>query len=130
MSNIIAELQAVLTISNNLMSPPPYIGNFDFGNPTLNANSFFSDVFLAITGGVSIALPGSPVFCVIVQNISTSGQVLQVAVTPTGGSAQTYSYGPSGMFVHIDPNETGAGITALTLTGVGGTVPAFVSLGV
>ena len=70
--NVQVILQSILTATNNLVSPAPYIANFDFQNPTLNANTIFYDPYFQATGGgASVSLPASKVFLLAVQNLST-----------------------------------------------------------
>ena len=127
--NTNVELQAIVTASNNLITPPPYIANFDFGNPTLGATSYFQEpYFQATTGGVAVALPASPVFFILIQNLHATA-ILRVTVTPTGQAASASTCGPGGVVIFFDPLEIGGGFTALTLTGLSVTVPAFVMVG-
>jgi hypothetical protein len=127
--NIQVVLQAILSATDNLISPPPYIANFDFGNPTLGAtNIFFDPYFQALAGGSAVALPAAKVFLIAVKNQSATA-VLTVTVTPFGGAASSVNLGVGGAYIVIDPAETGTGFSALTLTGVGGTVPAMVLAG-
>ena len=124
--NIQVILQGILTATNNLVSPAPYIANFDFQNPTLNATSMFYDPFFQATvGGVAVSLPAAEVFLVAVQNLDVVHN-LTVTVTPFGGAASPITLGPGGVYVYFDPTETGQGISAVTLTGITATVPAFV----
>lgn len=129
--NLSIELQGILAVSNQLAQIPPYIVNYDFGNPTCSATvQVFEPFFQAQTTGGSITLPVSPAFVVIVQNLSQTGALLNVIVTPAGGAPQTYKYGQGGIFVHFDPLETGGGITALTIQSVAaGPLPAMVFVG-
>jgi hypothetical protein len=128
--NIQAILQGILTATDNTQSPAPYVTNFDFQNPTLNAtNSFFDAFFQALTTGSAVPLgagAGALAFAIIVINRSATNN-LQITVTPTGGVAAIVgTIGPGGPFVAFDPTENGLGWSALTLTGLGATVPATV----
>jgi hypothetical protein len=126
-SNIQIILQSILTATNNLVSPAPYIANFDFQNPTMNAATFFYDpYFQAQGGGASVALPAAKVFLVAVQNLSTLAG-LTVTVTPFGGAPSGILLGPGGVYIYFDPTESGQGVSAVTLTGTGN---AFVMAGV
>jgi hypothetical protein len=127
--NMNVVLQGILTASNNLVTPPPYIANLDLGNPTMGALVLFSDpYFQALTTGSAVSLPTAIVFLILVQNLST-GSVLQVTVTPNSGAAATYQIGPQGVFCVYDPTKVGIGYTALTLMGIGFTIPAMVVVG-
>ena len=127
--NMLVILQGIVTLTNNLVSPAPYIANFDLQNPTLNATTVFYDpYFQATTGGVSVPLPAAKVFGLIIQNLSTTNN-LTIDVTPFGGSLDPITLGPGGVFIYFDPTETGQGISAVTLLGVGATVSAFVLAG-
>jgi len=127
--NLFIQLQAILTVSRQAIQTPPYIVNYDFGNPRQSATvELFESFFQATTLGVGVTLPTSPVFAVLVQNLASTG-VLQVAHTPAGGSASTCTLGPGGVFIYFDPAESGGGITAVTLTGVLSTIPAMVLVG-
>jgi hypothetical protein len=135
--NINLILQATLAVLNVQVSPSVQMAVMDFSNPTLPSGAavatgglqFSYDAFFqALNTGSSFPLPASKVFAILVQNLSPTA-VLQVAHTPFGGSASTSSYGPGGVFVVFDPTETGVGFSALTLTGVGGTVPCQVLVG-
>jgi hypothetical protein len=128
--NIQAILQGILTATDNTQSPAPYIVNLDFLNPTLNATFYFFDAFFqALTTGSAVPIgvgAGALSFCIIVINRSATNN-LQITVTPTGGVAAIVgTLGPGGLFVADDPTEVGLGWTALTLTGLGATVPATV----
>lgn len=129
--NLNCILQAVLAVQNNLISPTPQIATVDLGNPTYPGKVFFYEPFFqATTGGSAVPIPPSfsNVFLVIIQNISPTANI-QVQVTPQGQSQTTFSYGPSGAFIYIDPAGIG-GISALTVVGVGGTVPVSVVVAV
>jgi hypothetical protein len=127
--NIQAILQAVVTLTNNLVSPAQYIANFDLQNPTLNAATVYYDpYFQATTGGISVPLPAAKIFALIVQNLSTTNN-LMIDITPFGGSLDPITVGPGGVFIYFDPTELGQGISAVTLLGVGATVSAFVLAG-
>jgi hypothetical protein len=126
--NIQAILQGILTRTDNTQSPAPYVVNLDFQNPTLNATTDYLDGFFqALTTGSNVPLGvggGALAFCIIVINRSLTNN-LQVTVTPTGGAAAIVgTFGAGGVCVLFDPPETGLGWTALTLTGIGATVPA------
>jgi len=125
-SNQIVQLQAVVTVQNNLLAAQPYLSDFDFNNPTLNTTAFYGDIVAALPiPGVTLQLPSATVWCAMVQNIAASG-LLQV--TPTPGAAITL--GPQGVWSYFDPTETGSGITNLVVGGVGGaTVLCLVLLG-
>jgi hypothetical protein len=122
-------LQAVLNVSNLNVTPPPSINTWDFRNPTLQGTvSLFEPFFQATVGGVAVTLPASPAHLILIQNLSTSA-VLSVTVTPNGQAASTSTYGPNGVCILFDPAGSGGGFTALTLTGIAGTVPAMVFVG-
>jgi hypothetical protein len=130
--NINCILQGILAVTNNLAPNAPQVASIDLQNPTLNGTVFFYEQYLqATTTGVGQGMPGpaGKAFVVLVQNLSTTSE-LQVTVTPTGGTPTTFTYGPGGVFIHFDPTEDGTGISALTLTGVGGTVPCSVLVAV
>lgn len=132
MPNLSIELQAILAVSNQLSQIPPYIVNFDFLNPTQSATGSFFDPFFqaANPGPTAVPLPAATVFSVLIQNLSQTGQVLIVNVTPTGGASQAYRLGQNGIWIYFDPLETGTGITALTLAGAAaGITPAMVFVG-
>lgn len=128
--NIQAILQGILIATDNTQSPAPYVANLDFQNPTLNATTYYLDAFFqALSTGSNVPLGiggGALTFCIIVINRSVTAN-LQITVTPTGGAAAIVgTIGPGGVCVLFDPPESGLGWTALTLTGVGVTVPATV----
>lgn len=121
--------QAVLSLTNNLVSPAPQISGFDFANPTLGATTvFFDPYFQALSSGSPVPFPTNNVFAIFVQNLSTTAN-LNVTITPFGGSPSVSTYGPAGVFICFDPAEVGTGFGVLTLQGVGGTVPAMVLVG-
>lgn len=127
--NLNVVLQGVLTASNNLVTPPPYLINFDLQNPSMGALVLFSDpYFQALAGGSAVSLPAAIVSLILVQNLSP-GSVLKVTCTPNTGSPATYQIGPQGVFCLYDPTKAGVGFTALTLQGIGFTVPAMVVVG-
>jgi hypothetical protein len=127
--NMMVVLQGILTTTNNLVSPAPYIGNFDLQNPTLNATAVFQDpYFQALESGSSVPLPLAKIFALVVQNQSATDNLI-VGITPFEGSFDPIALGPGGVFIYFDPTEDGQGISAVTLTGVGATVPAFVLAG-
>jgi hypothetical protein len=124
--NLIAQLQAILTVQNNLVSPPPYITNFDFQNPTQNAtSSFFDSFFQATSAGVTVPLPAAAVSCLMVQNLHASA-IVNVEYTPFGGTITTLGIGPQGVFIFYDPLGAAPGISALILNGIAVTVPCMV----
>ena len=124
--NVVVILQSILTATNNLISPAPTIANFDFQNPTMNAAGIFFDPFFQATaGGAAVPLPASKIFLLAVQNLSANLN-LTVTVTPFGGAASPVILGQNGIYIYFDPNETGQGISAVTLTGTG---TAFVMVG-
>jgi len=124
--NIQVILQGILTVTNNLVSPAPYIANFDFQNPTIGSTSIFYDPYLqAPTGGIALSLPAAIVYVMAVQNLSTT-QNLTVTITPNAGAASPITLGPGGVYLYFDPQQLGQGISAVTLTGIGATVSAFV----
>jgi hypothetical protein len=128
--NLFIQLQAILAVSNQLNQIPPYIVNYDFGNPQQSATVQLFESFLqAVTAGVTLQLPQATVYCVLVQNISSSGTLLRVTHTPSGQAASQCTLGQNGIFCYFDPTETGGGITALTLTGIAATCPAMVFVG-
>jgi hypothetical protein len=124
---MLAVLQGVLNVTNNLQSPSPYIINFPFGNPTLNATSvFFDPFFQALNTGSTITLPANPSYAICVLNLSTTAN-LSVQFTPVGNPATIVQVGPGGIVIPVfDPNKAGPGVSSLLLTGIGGTVPAMV----
>ena len=131
MPNLSIELQAFLAVANLANPIPPYIVTYDFGNPTLQGtSSYFDPYFQATTGGVAVPLPATPVFCVFIQNVTSTAVILQIAVTPTGGAPQNYLLGQQGLWMYSDPSETsGDGISAITLTGLVSTASAMVFVG-
>jgi hypothetical protein len=127
-------LQAVIAIMNNQVSPTVQIGTFDFGNPTLPSGAtggtafFFEPYFQCPIAGSNVLFPISPAYLIAVQNLSPTAN-LQIQHTPNGSVSNTAIYGPGGVFIAFDPKESGSGFTILTLTGIGGTVPAMVLVG-
>jgi hypothetical protein len=76
------------------------------------------------TGGVSIPIPGGTAYDVYIRNQSLTN-VLNVTLTPTGGSAFTVALNfaassstVGGIFCVWGTTEASGGFTALTLTGV------------
>jgi hypothetical protein len=128
-------LQSVIAVMNNLVSPATQVITLDFGNPTLpnagvgGTTVFYDPYFSCLSGGSAVNLPAAKVFCIAIQNLSTTVN-LQVTHTPFGGAASSVSYGPGGVCILFDPSEAGTGFSALTLTGAGSTVPAMVLAGV
>ncbi len=127
--NINVVLQSILTASNNLVTPSPYIANFDFGNPTLGATSIFVEpYFQALVTGSAVTFPVLPVFFMAVQNLHATA-ILKVLYAPPSQPSNIINLGPGGVFLIFDPTKTGTGINALQLTGISVTVPAFVAVG-
>lgn len=129
--NINVIFQAIVAVTNNLLSNAPQIASFDFGNPTLAGTEFsFLPGFQAANGtGTNVPLPASVIYGIFVQNIGTSP--LQVIVTPNGALATTpMVIGTNGAFILFDPAEvSGSGFTALKLISVSsGAGPATVLL--
>lgn len=129
--NINVLLQAILTASDNTQFPSPYVSNIDLQNPSMSSAQYFSDAFFpAVTGGSSVPLGTGmtgPAYCIVVINRSATLYV-QISLQPNGGSLEIMGQiGPQGVFVIFDPAQNaGAGYNALTLTGIGGTVPCTV----
>lgn len=129
--NINCILQAVLAVQNNLISPTPQIVTIDLGNPTLNGTVFFYEQYIqATTTGVGQGMPGPGgiAYLAVVQNLSTTSN-LTITVIPNGGVQNILTLGPGGVWIYCDPKEVG-GISGLTLTGVGATVPALIMVAV
>ena len=130
--NINAILQMVLNLANNQVSPAAFIANYDFSDPTLGCTATLYEPFLQAvnTGlGTVVQLPVATCYAVVVQNLSQTGASMQVNWTPSGTPGTACLLGPGGVFAYIDPTKMGSGITALSIEGVGGTVPAFVFVG-
>lgn len=131
--NINCILQAVVAITNNLVSPPPQIATFDFGNPTLGAKVIFFEPYLQaapLPTGTTITLPLASVFVLMIQNLNpVGGAGLNLSFTPSGQPTTNMNLGPTGIFIFIDPTETGVPITFLAVGGVGGVVPAMILAG-
>jgi hypothetical protein len=122
--------QGILAIINNQLTNAPQIAELNLGNPSMGATVINFEPFLSITTSpLTVPLPVSPVKCVIVQNLSATAAILQVGITPTGGSVNTCTIGPGGFIALFDPTETGGGWTSVVLTAASGTVPALVLVG-
>lgn len=127
-------LQGIFAVMNNQVSPAVQIITLDLGNPTLPSGAtggtsfFFDPCFQALAGGSVVTLPASPVFAIVVQNLSPTAN-LQVTHTPAGGAASSVTYGPGGVCILFDPSEAGTGFSDLSLMGVGGTVSAALLVG-
>jgi hypothetical protein len=98
----------------------------------LASSQIFYDQFVPCptTGFVVPSIPGGSAFDVYVRNLSLTN-VLNVTLTPTGGSAftvalnfATSSSTTGGIFMVWGTTQAVGGFSALTLTGVGATVPA------
>lgn len=91
----------------------------------LASSQIYYDQFVPCpTGGVSIPIPGGTAYDVYVRNLSLAN-VLNVTLTPTGGSAFTIplnfaasSSTVGGIFMVWGTTEASGGFTALTLAGV------------
>jgi hypothetical protein len=131
--NLNAILQAIITTTDNLQSPPPYVSNVDLGNPTFGATTVFYNPYTeSTTSGTTVALPsgasGDPVSVVIVKNLDAVNNLI-VGTTPGGGSPTNITLGPGGVYIYFDASGLGSGITALGLQGVNDTVLALVYVG-
>jgi hypothetical protein len=130
--NINVILQGILTATDNTQSPPPYVANIDFQNPTLAGSKFYYDAFFLAASSPGSNVPigggggGADAFLILVINRSSATN-LQVNVTVTGaGVAEAAVLGPGGVCLLYDPTEAGPGWSALTLISMSGTCPATV----
>jgi len=69
------------------------------------------------TSPVSIALPISPTQFVYIKNVTATNNTLIVTWTPNGGASNPVVTLEPGSFIQFVEATTGAGITALTVTG-------------
>lgn len=126
MPNLNVIVSANITVQDIAGSTTPV--NRNLGNPTLGATAnYFDAYFQAASTGTAVPLPGRSYF-IYVQNLSPSAN-LTVEWTPFGSASSSIILGPGGFITFMDPSETVAtngGIAAMTLTGAGGTVPAYV----
>jgi hypothetical protein len=115
--NIQAILQANLSATNNLRTPPPYIVNFDFANPTFAATTlFYEPYFLASTTGSAVQLPATTCYLLAVLNLSSSIS-LGVTITPTLQPVTTFVLGPGDPLIIMNPSKAvGTGFTTLLLS--------------
>ena len=124
--NLNVIVSANITVQDIAGSTTPI--NRNLGNPTLGATvNYFDAYFQAASTGTAVPLPGTCYF-IYVQNLSASAN-LTVSWTPSGSAASSIILGPGGYISYMDPSETvgtNGGISAMTLTGTGGTVPAYV----
>ena len=109
--------------------------NISLQGVALASSQIFYDQYAPCpTTGLVVPIPGGTAFDVYVRNLSLTN-VLNVTLTPSGGSAFTVTLNfaassstTGGIFMVWGTTNTGVGFTALTLTGVGATVPAEVYL--
>lgn len=129
MANLSILLSGSISVTDTTLAPSPTIVSRSFNNPTLAATAtFFDPFFQAAAGGTAVTLPAATVYFAYVKNLSSTAN-LTVAFTPVGaGAASSVLLLPGGVFFYFLPAETGGGISALTLTGTGGTVPADVGV--
>lgn len=127
--NVIAILQAKFSITDNLAPGTPYIANYDFQNPTLNATDvYFEPYFQALTTPSNVFLPAAIVSLVAIKNLSAAA-IIQVNVQPNGAGIQGCFYGPGAICILFDPAGTGSGWVSVSITGVSVTVPCMVLVG-
>lgn len=107
----------------------PQIATFNFQNPTLPSGAtggtvaYWEPYFQAIAiTGAAVPMPAQIVYGLFIKNLSLTANV-NLTYTPAASVPTTIFLGPGGIFIYFDPSEAGTGITAATLTGVGGTVP-------
>ena len=118
--NVNIILQAIVAVTNNLLSNAPQIVNFDFGNPTLGGTAaYYEPYFQATTSPVAVPLPSAKNFGVFIVNQGPGN--VTVSYLPFGGVSTSLMLGPGGVFVAFDPSEAGQGISGLSLTGIGST---------
>src|ERR1700677_3937299 len=109
--------------------------NVSLQGVTLASSQIFYDQYAPCpTTGLVIPIPGGTAYDVYVRNLSLTN-VLNVTLTPTGGSAFTVALNfaassstTGGIFLVWGTTEATCGFTALTLTGVTATAPAEVYL--
>lgn len=102
---------------------------------TLASSQIYYDQYAPCpTTGLVVQIPNGTAYDVYVRNLSLTN-VLNVTLTPTGGSAFTVALNfaassatTGGIFLVWGTTEASGGFTAMTLTGVGATVPAEVYL--
>ena len=124
MPNLSVVLSATVTVTDTTLSPSPTIISRSLNNPTLLPTATFYDAFFQATvGGVAVSLPAATSFFAYVKNLSAANN-LTVAWTAVGAAgSSTMLLLPGGVFIYALQAETGGGFTAMTLTGVGATVP-------
>jgi hypothetical protein len=117
MANLSVILSATLSVTDTTLSPSPTIVQRSLNNPTYAATTVFYDPFFASPGTVS--LPGATVFVIRVRNLTVAVN-LTVLFTPVGaGAASSLLLLPGAEFVYFQTANTGGGVSALSLTGVG-----------
>ena len=125
--NINCILQAIVVVTDQKASNFPQIASFDFQNPSLPSGAnggtvvYWEPYFQASTIGSSVPLPAQITYGLFIRNLSLTANV-NLTYTPAASVPTTIFLGPGGVFVYFDPSEAGTGITAITLTGVGGIV--------
>ena len=90
---------------------------------------FYEPYFQALSTGSALVLPAATIFAACITNKSTTAN-LTITYTPFGGSPiSPPPILPGGFWAYFQVTESGGGgITAMTLTGAGATVPAEVLL--
>jgi hypothetical protein len=124
-----------LTIATVNVSQNQSTINVSLQGVQLASSQIFYDQYAPCpTTGLVIPIPGGTAYDVYVRNLSLTN-VLNVTLTPTGGSAFTVALNfaassstTGGIFLVWGTTESSGGFTAMTLTGVSATVAAEVYL--
>jgi len=129
MANLSVILSSTITVTDTTLSPSPTIVARSLQNPTLAATTVFYDPFFqAAAGGTAVTFPAATAFAVYVKNLSGATNLTCAFLPVGGGAASSFVLLPGGVFIMFLTAETAGGITSMTLTGAGATVPAEVLL--
>ena len=120
--NLNVLLTTVISTYDNLAPNTPLLSNINPGSLPFGAVARFQDDYLqALVGATNVPLPAPTSYVVWVQNKASSG-VVGVTVTFLTIGAQQCFLGPGDVYLWFDAAKS-SGFTALSLTGIGGTIP-------
>lgn len=120
--NLNVLLTASIATYDNQVANTPLLSNVNPGSLPFGAAASFRDDYLqALVGATVVPLPAPTSYLVWVRNRATSG-VVGVTVTFLVIGPQQCFLGPGDVYLWFDAAKS-SGFTALSLTGVGGTIP-------
>lgn len=120
--NINVLLTSTIASYDNLVANTPLLSFINPGSLPFNAAGEFSnEYFQALVGGSAVSLPATTSYVVFVRNRHATANLGITSTFLVLGPQQCF-IGPGDFYLWFNASKT-SGITALSLTGIGSTVP-------